>query len=121
MSAQKDKKPGSSRFHIAAGKSAPAPLAPGLYLVATPIGNLSDITIRALEALAGADILACEDTRTTRILLDRYAINRRMIAYHDHNESSAAAKLVAEMQAGKSVALVSDAGPCPSRPRTRHH
>lgn len=85
-------------------------LEPALYLVATPIGNLSDITIRALETLAAADILACEDTRTTRVLLDRYGIRRRSIAYHQHNEEQAGEKLVEAILTGKSVALVSDAG-----------
>ena len=61
------------------------PLEPALYLVATPIGNLGDITLRALETLAAADIVACEDTRVTRVLLDRYGISRRTTAYHEHN------------------------------------
>lgn len=86
------------------------PLEPALYLVATPIGNLGDITIRALETLAAADIVACEDTRVTRILLERYGIRRRMIAYHEHNEAEAAAKLIAAVMEGRSVALASDAG-----------
>jgi 16S rRNA (cytidine1402-2'-O)-methyltransferase len=89
--------------------SAPA-LEPALYLVATPIGNLSDITIRALETLAGADLLACEDTRVTRVLLERYGIRRRASAYHEHNADRAGPKLVAQLEAGKSVALASDAG-----------
>ena len=88
----------------------PRPLAPALYLVATPIGNLSDVTIRALEVLAGADILACEDTRVTRVLLSRYGIARRMTAYHEHNAAEAGPRLVEAVMAGKSVALVSDAG-----------
>ena len=62
-----------------------APLAPGLHIVATPIGNLGDITLRALAALAGADLIACEDTRVTRKLLDRYAIATPLTPYHDHN------------------------------------
>lgn len=86
------------------------PLEPALYLVATPIGNLGDVTIRALETFAAADIVACEDTRVTRILLERYGIRRRMIAYHEHNEAEAAIKLVAAVAEGKSVALASDAG-----------
>ena len=85
-------------------------LEPALYLVATPIGNLADITVRALETLAAADILACEDTRVTRILLDRYGIRRRVTAYHEHNAVEAGPKLVAAVLSGKSVALVSDAG-----------
>jgi 16S rRNA (cytidine1402-2'-O)-methyltransferase len=86
------------------------PLEAALYLVATPIGNLGDITLRALETLAAADILACEDTRVTRVLLERYGIRQRPVAYHEHNASEAGPKLVAALQEGRSVALVSDAG-----------
>ena len=86
------------------------PLAPALYLVATPIGNLGDITLRALETLAAADMLACEDTRVTRVLLDRYGIRQRPFAYHEHNAAEAGPRLIAALEAGKSVALVSDAG-----------
>lgn len=85
-------------------------LEPALYLVATPIGNLGDITIRALETLAAADVLACEDTRVTRVLLDRYGIRRRTTAYHEHNAAEAGPKLVEAVLSGRSVALVSDAG-----------
>lgn len=86
------------------------PLEPALYLVATPIGNLGDITLRALETLAAADILACEDTRVTRVLLDRYGIRQRPTPYHEHNAAEAGPRLIEALQAGKSVALVSDAG-----------
>ncbi len=86
------------------------PLEPALYIVATPIGNLSDITVRALETLAAADVVACEDTRVTRILLDRYGIARRTTPYHEHNAADAGARLVERLKDGKSVALVSDAG-----------
>jgi 16S rRNA (cytidine1402-2'-O)-methyltransferase len=86
------------------------PLEPALYLVATPIGNLSDITLRALETLAGADVLACEDTRVTRVLLDRYGIVNRPYAYHEHNANEVGPKLLSALDDGKSVALVSDAG-----------
>jgi 16S rRNA (cytidine1402-2'-O)-methyltransferase len=86
------------------------PLEPALYLVATPIGNLADITLRALETLAGADVLACEDTRVSRVLLERYGIRRRTTAYHEHNAAEAGPKLVAALEAGQSVALISDAG-----------
>jgi 16S rRNA (cytidine1402-2'-O)-methyltransferase len=86
------------------------PLEPALYLVATPIGNLGDITLRALETLAGADIVACEDTRVTRVLLDRYGIRQRPTPYHEHNAGEAGPRLIAALEAGKSVALVSDAG-----------
>jgi 16S rRNA (cytidine1402-2'-O)-methyltransferase len=82
----------------------------GLYLVATPIGNLGDITIRALETLAGADLIACEDTRVTRKLLDRFAIKTAHTPYHDHNAATARPKLLERLAAGASIALVSDAG-----------
>jgi 16S rRNA (cytidine1402-2'-O)-methyltransferase len=81
-----------------------------LYLVATPIGNLADITLRALETLAAADVVACEDTRVSRVLLERYGIRRRTTAYHEHNAAEAGPKLIAAIEAGKSVALISDAG-----------
>ncbi len=81
-----------------------------LYLVATPIGNLGDITLRALETLAAADILACEDTRVTRILLDRYGIRQRPVSYHEHNAAEMGPRLLEALSAGRSVALVSDAG-----------
>jgi 16S rRNA (cytidine1402-2'-O)-methyltransferase len=86
------------------------PLESALYLVATPIGNLGDITLRALETLAGADIVAAEDTRVTRVLLERYGIGKRAFPYHEHNSEEAGPKLIAAIAAGKSVALVSDAG-----------
>ncbi|CDM56071.1 MULTISPECIES: 16S rRNA (cytidine(1402)-2'-O)-methyltransferase [Rhizobium] len=98
----------SFRLH---NMSIPArPLESALYLVATPIGNLGDITLRALETLAGADVLACEDTRVTRVLLDRYGIQNRPYAYHEHNAEEAGPRLMQALEAGKSVALVSDAG-----------
>ncbi|MBZ9789802.1 16S rRNA (cytidine(1402)-2'-O)-methyltransferase [Rhizobium sp. 3T7] len=98
----------SFRLH---NMSIPArPLEPALYLVATPIGNLGDITLRALETLAGADVLACEDTRVTRVLLDRYGIQNRPYAYHEHNADEAGPRLLQALKSGKSVALVSDAG-----------
>ncbi len=86
------------------------PIDPALYLVATPIGNLSDISLRALETLAAADVLACEDTRVTRVLLERYGIARRPFAYHEHNAEDAGARLLEVLERGESVALVSDAG-----------
>lgn len=86
------------------------PLEPALYLVATPIGNLGDITLRALEMLSGADVLACEDTRVTRVLLDRFGIVNKPYAYHEHNADEVGPKLLAALEGGKSVALVSDAG-----------
>jgi 16S rRNA (cytidine1402-2'-O)-methyltransferase len=83
---------------------------PGLYLVATPIGNLGDVTLRALEILAGVDVIACEDTRVTRKLTDRYGVTTPLISYHDHNAETARPKLLARLAEGQSVALVSDAG-----------
>src|ERR1700689_4495593 len=85
-------------------------LAPGLHIVATPIGNLADITIRALAALAGADLIACEDTRVTRKLLDRYAITTPLTPYHDHNAAKARPVLLRRLAEGAAIALVSDAG-----------
>lgn len=86
------------------------PLEPALYIVATPIGNLGDVTLRALETLAGASIVAAEDTRVTRVLLDRFGIARRAFSYHEYNADEAGPKLIAAIASGQSVALVSDAG-----------
>jgi 16S rRNA (cytidine1402-2'-O)-methyltransferase len=83
---------------------------PALYLVATPIGNLEDITLRALRVLKEADIIACEDTRQTQKLLTHYGITTRAVSYHEHNEMTRAPELVKEMQEDASVALVTDAG-----------
>ncbi|WP_455478102.1 16S rRNA (cytidine(1402)-2'-O)-methyltransferase [Bartonella sp. B10] len=83
---------------------------PALYLVATPIGNLADITIRALQVLAGVDILACEDTRVTRILLERYGIQKKLFLYHEYNAQKVGSRLLAALAENKSVALISDAG-----------
>ncbi len=88
----------------------PSPLAPGLYVVATPIGNLEDITLRALRVLKEVDLIACEDTRHTQKLLNHYGITTRTISYHQHNEASRAEELVRELEKGSRVALVSDAG-----------
>jgi 16S rRNA (cytidine1402-2'-O)-methyltransferase len=81
-----------------------------LYIVATPIGNLEDITTRAIRILGEVDLIACEDTRQTRKLLDRYSIAKPLISYHEHNEQARSADLLRELEAGKSIALVSDAG-----------
>lgn len=107
MDERPDKKRG---YVIGQAEMTARPLESALYLVATPIGNLADITLRALEVLAGADIVACEDTRVTRILLERYGIRRRMTAYHEHNAAEAGPRLLAALSDGGSVALVSDAG-----------
>ncbi len=83
---------------------------PALYLVGTPIGNLEDITLRALRILKEVDVIACEDTRQTQKLLNHFAISTRTTSYHEHNEAEKSAELVKQMQAGSSVALVTDAG-----------
>lgn len=94
--------------------------ATGLYIVSTPIGNLADITIRALEVLAGADIIACEDTRVTAKLLNRYGIRAKKRAYHEHNADIEGPKLLEKIAAGMAIALVSDAGtPLVSDPGNR--
>jgi 16S rRNA (cytidine1402-2'-O)-methyltransferase len=85
-------------------------LAPGLYLVATPIGNLEDITLRALRVLKEADLIACEDTRQTQKLLNHYGIATRTTSYHEHNEMTRAAELVVDLEQGARIALVTDAG-----------
>ncbi|MCH8863118.1 MAG: 16S rRNA (cytidine(1402)-2'-O)-methyltransferase [Proteobacteria bacterium] len=83
---------------------------PGLYVTATPIGNLGDISRRALALLAAVDVIACEDTRTTGKLLSRYGIRTRCIAYHDHNAARVRPRILERIKEGQSVALVSDAG-----------
>ena len=85
-------------------------LEPGLYVVSTPIGNLEDITLRALRVLKEVDVIACEDTRQTQKLLTHYGITIRTVSYHEHNEMTRAAELVKDLQEGTSVALVTDAG-----------
>jgi len=83
---------------------------PKLYLVATPIGNLEDITLRALRVLKEVDLIACEDTRQTQKLLSHYGIEKRTVSYHEHNEMTRAAELIVDVERGASIALVSDAG-----------
>lgn len=97
--------------YFIAGTPFPAPPLPaGLYVVSTPIGNLRDITIRALETLAAAGTILCEDTRTSAKLLDHYGIKGRRMALHEHNERERAADIVARVGAGEVIALISDAG-----------
>lgn len=81
-----------------------------LYIVATPIGNLEDITYRAIRVLGEADLVACEDTRQTRKLLDHYGIHKPLASYHEHNEQARSDELIRELEGGRTVALVSDAG-----------
>jgi 16S rRNA (cytidine1402-2'-O)-methyltransferase len=100
-----------SRRYTVAGQVLAAPqLAAGLYLVATPIGNLRDMTLRALEILAAADLVACEDTRVTRKLFDHYGLSTPLTPYHDHNAEAVRPKILDKIAAGGAVALVSDAG-----------
>jgi 16S rRNA (cytidine1402-2'-O)-methyltransferase len=101
---------GSPSYTVEGREHAARALAPGLYLVATPIGNLGDVTLRALETLAAADLIACEDTRVTARLLDRYGIKAPLTPYHDHNAAAARPKILARLRDGGAVALVSDAG-----------
>lgn len=97
--------------HFMAGK---------LYIVGTPIGNLEDITLRALRILKEVDVIACEDTRTARKLLSRYGIEKPLLSYHEHNETARAEEIAALLSEGKSIALVTDAGtPCISDPGYR--
>jgi 16S rRNA (cytidine1402-2'-O)-methyltransferase len=92
------------------GRTARSGLAPGLYLVATPIGNLEDITLRALRVLKEVDCIACEDTRQTQKLLNHYGITTRTTSYHEHNEREKAMELVADLERGGRIAVVTDAG-----------
>jgi 16S rRNA (cytidine1402-2'-O)-methyltransferase len=101
----------ADRTFVVAGQLLAAPKAvPGLHLVSTPIGNLGDITLRALETLAAVDIIACEDTRITRRLTERYSISALLKPYHEHNAASARPKILQRLSQGASIALVSDAG-----------
>src|SRR6201747_1976036 len=101
----------ASRTFTVAGHLLAAPKAvPGLHLVSTPIGNLGDITLRALETLASVDVVACEDTRITRRLTERYGITAQLKPYHEHNAALARPKILEKLAQGASIALVSDAG-----------
>jgi 16S rRNA (cytidine1402-2'-O)-methyltransferase len=100
-----------ARRYLLAGQEIEAPsLAPGLHIVATPIGNLRDVTLRALETLAAADLIACEDTRVTARLLQHYGIRTPLTPYHDHNAAAARPRLLKALADGAAIALVSDAG-----------
>ena len=100
----------ASSFRIKNQEFAAPHVEPGLYITATPIGNLGDITLRVLETLAGCDLIACEDTRVTGKLLRHYGIKTKTISYHEHNANVAGPKLIVDLKAGKAVTLVSDAG-----------
>ncbi|MCC6775389.1 MAG: 16S rRNA (cytidine(1402)-2'-O)-methyltransferase [Hyphomicrobiales bacterium] len=109
-SAPAGRAPAERRYRLD-GRPIDAPrILPGLHLVATPIGNLRDITLRALAVLAAADLIACEDTRVTRKLTEHYGIETPLTAYHDHNAAEARPRLLARLADGAAVALVSDAG-----------
>lgn len=106
-----DDRRGSKTAEVRPGQAAQSPrLAPGLYVVATPIGNLRDITLRALEILGAADLVLCEDTRVTHKLLERHQLSPKLAVYHDHNAASVRPRVLAELAKGAAVALVSDAG-----------
>ncbi len=101
----------AEKSYVIAGNSLVAPpLSPGLYLVSTPIGNLRDISIRALETLAGAELILCEDTRTSARLLDHFLIRTRRAALHEHNEVARVPGLIERLKQGAAIALISDAG-----------
>jgi 16S rRNA (cytidine1402-2'-O)-methyltransferase len=102
--------PSARTFALGAHLLTATKAVPGLHLVATPIGNLGDITIRALQTLAGVDLVACEDTRITRRLTERYGIAVELTPYHEHNAATARPRLLERLAQGGSVALVSDAG-----------
>ena len=108
----------SRTFHIGNSTLPAATLDPGLYVVATPIGNLADVTLRALAILAGADAILAEDTRVSRALLARYGIERPLSAYHEHNAAEARPRALRRIAEGEALALISDAGtPLISGPR----
>ena len=97
-------------YHIGAQPILATSLEAGLYLISTPIGNLGDMTLRSLNALAMADVIYCEDTRITPRLLERFGIKNKLKPYHDHNSDGAGASIIAAIQSGQIIALVSDAG-----------
>lgn len=107
LSANKNTGPETS---LEEGTSKPGQSDPGLYIVATPIGNARDITLRALDTLRAADVIVCEDTRVTAKLLAIYAIRKPLMAYHEHNADKAGPEVIRRLKQGETVALVSDAG-----------
>src|ERR1700757_4736730 len=102
--------PAARSFSVGGQVLTASKAAAGLHLVATPIGNLGDITLRALETLAGVDLIACEDTRITRRLTERYGISAQLRPYHEHNAQAARPKILQWLAEGAAIALVSDAG-----------
>jgi len=101
---------GKSRFSLGPHAFDAPPLTPALYIVSTPIGNLGDMTVRALETLAAASMVACEDTRVTSTLMHRFSLKTPLIAYHEHNADKQRPKILEKLENGEAVALVSDAG-----------
>jgi len=99
-----------SKYYVFAKEFIAPKLEKGLYIVATPIGNLKDISIRALEVLASADLIICEDTRTSAKLLNHYGIKTKRLAFHEHNEREKTNSIIKRLETGQSVALISDAG-----------
>src|SRR5258708_12647271 len=91
--------------------SMPAPLQCALYVVSTPVGNLEDITLRAVRVLKEVSVIACEDTRQTQKLLNHFDIETRLVSYHDHNETTRSAELIVKLENEEPVPLVSDPGP----------
>ena len=105
-----DKVAGDRRYILSAHAFEAPRLEPGLYIVATPIGNLGDITVRALETLAAASLIACEDTRVTSTLTHRFGLKAQLLPYHEHNAEKQRPRLLAALERGEAIALVSDAG-----------
>jgi 16S rRNA (cytidine1402-2'-O)-methyltransferase len=103
-------KPPDRHYVLGGTRFLARPLEPGLHVVATPIGNLRDITVRAVETLAAASLVACEDSRVTRRLVDHFGLTAKLVPYHEHNAAEMRPKLLERLAAGESVALVSDAG-----------
>jgi 16S rRNA (cytidine1402-2'-O)-methyltransferase len=108
--AMKQPEPSPRSYHVGAARFEADALTPGLHIVATPIGNLGDITLRALAALAAADVVLCEDTRTSAKLIERYGIRARLEPYHEHNAAKARPHIIERLKAGAAMVLISDAG-----------